>query len=266
MLKLSGCLEMLYRAEAPNDFMERINLIADTGVPAIEFWSWRNKDLDAVKATAEKNNLAIAGFVDQTSGTLVDASQRDAFVQGTRESCQTANRLNCKTLIVTVGQEIPGVPRIDQHASIVEGLKAVAPIVEAAGVTLVVEPLNILVNHKGYYLYQSDEGFEIVREVGSPNVKLLFDIYHQQVSEGNLLANISANLDLIGHFHVADCPGRNQPGTGEINYPNIFKYIADSPYQGYVGLEYMPKDATSSATLRSVVMMAEAAKMTAPAS
>jgi hydroxypyruvate isomerase len=95
------------------------------------------------------------------------------------------------------------------------------------------------VNHKGYYLATSAEGFEVIREVGSPAVKLLFDIYHQQITEGNLIANIRAGIDLIGHFHTADNPGRNELGTGEINYRNVFKAIEETGYQGF-GLEYAP--------------------------
>jgi hydroxypyruvate isomerase len=111
---------------------------------------------------------------------------------------------------------------------------------EDAGITLVVEPLNILVNHKGYYLATSAEGFQILDEVGSPHVQLLFDIYHQQITEGNLIQNITRNIRKIGHFHVADVPGRHQPGTGEINYGNVFAAIVKAGYTGFIGLEMWP--------------------------
>ena len=103
-----------------------------------------------------------------------------------------------------------------------------------------VEPLNILVNHRGYFLSQSKEAFQIIDEVGSSNVKILFDIYHQQISEGNLIANITANIDKIGHFHVADNPGRHEPGTGEINYTNVFAAIRKTGFDGFVGMEMWP--------------------------
>jgi hydroxypyruvate isomerase len=153
-----------------------------------------------------------------------------------------------------VGQEIPEKPRHEQRANIVAALKAGAPIAEEAGVTLVLEPLNVLVNHKGYYLATSAEAFDILREVDSPNVKLLFDIYHQQITEGNLIANITANIGLIGHFHAADNPGRNELGTGEINYANVFKAIAATGYAGYVGLEYLPL-ADPAETLRGALRL-----------
>jgi len=110
-----------------------------------------------------------------------------------------------------------------------------------AGVTLVIEPLNERVDHPGYYLVRSDEAFEVIDEVGSPNVKVVFDIYHQQVSEGDLIKNITDNIDKIGHFHAAGNPGRNELSSGEINYPEVFAVIEGTSYEGYVGLEYWPK-------------------------
>lgn len=264
MLQLSGCLEMLYRQESPDDFVKRIELIAETPIPAIEFWSWQNKDLAAVKAAADRHNLPIVGMTVVSKTNIVDPSSHATFVEDVKASCEAANRMNCKSLIVTNAEELDTVPRARQHDALVEAMRAAAPVAEAAGVTLLLEPLNILVNHKGKYLYLSSEGFEIVKKVGSPHVKLLFDVYHQQISEGNLISNFMDNLDLIGHFHVADNPGRNQPGTGEINYNTIFKCIADSDYSGYVGLEYMPKNTSTEATLRAVAMIAQAATMTQP--
>ena len=108
-------------------------------------------------------------------------------------------------------------------------------------------------DHAGYYLSRSDEAAEIVNSVDSPNVKILFDIYHQQISEGNLIPNIRAYQELIGHFHLADHPGRHEPGTGEINYHNVLKAIRDVGYDGFVGLEYWPSGENHEATLRDVV-------------
>jgi hydroxypyruvate isomerase len=124
---------------------------------------------------------------------------------------------------------------------LVEGLRQAAPLLETAGIKLVIEPLNEKVDHPGYYLVHSAEAFEVVDEVASPNVKVVFDIYHQQISEGNLIPNIVANIDKIGHFHAAGQPGRNELGSGEINYAEVFAAIKRTPFQGFVGLEYWPK-------------------------
>ncbi|HPT96513.1 MAG TPA: TIM barrel protein [Armatimonadota bacterium] len=252
MLKLSACIEMIFR-DLP--FPDRIAKVAECGLPACEFWRWVDKDLDAIVKAKEAAGIAIACCSCDTRGPLVADGSAATFVEGLKASCEAAHRLGTRTLIVTTGQEIPGKPRSEQHANIVTALKEGAPIAEREGITLVLEPLNVLVNHKGYYLSTSAEGFEILREVGSPNVKLLFDIYHQQITEGNLINNIRDGIDLIGHFHVADNPGRNEPGTGEINYRNVFKAIEAAGYQGYVGLEYHPL-ADPAETLKNTLALA----------
>ena len=121
-----------------------------------------------------------------------------------------------------------------------EGLKRAHDVVSPHGVTLIVEPLNTLVNHQGYYLNHTAEAFEIMREVSSPNVKILFDIYHVQIMDGNLIDTIRKNIASIDHFHVGDVPGRHEPGTGEIHYGNVFKAIAASGFTGFVAMEYNP--------------------------
>jgi hydroxypyruvate isomerase len=147
------------------------------------------------------------------------------------------------------------VPRIRQRESIIEGLREAAPIAADADVRLVLEPLN-RIDHPENFLYSSDEGFEIIRAVDSPHVRLLFNIYHQQISEGNLSMRLCENINLIGHVHVADVPGRHEPGTGEINYEHIFGLLREQGYRGYVGLEYIPL-VDSGASLRAVRAMSQ---------
>ena len=112
-----------------------------------------------------------------------------------------------------------------------------AHIAEEEGIMIVVEPLNILVNHMGYYLVTTEDAVRMIKAIDSPNCKILFDIYHQQISEGNVIRNIKDNIDLIGHFHIGDNPGRNEPGTGEINYENVFRAIRDTGYDRYLAFE-----------------------------
>jgi hydroxypyruvate isomerase len=234
MIALSGCIEALFR-DLP--YPDRIKAVAELGVPAYEFWRFADKDLDALAAAADSTGLTCAGIVCDTGGPLVDAGNRENIASSVAESIEAASRVRCKTMIVTVGQELEGVSRKDQKQSIIEGLKIAAPLVEKAGITLVVEPLNVLVNHQGYYLATTAEAIEIADAVGSPNVKLLYDIYHQQITEGNLIDTITANIEKIGHFHMADVPGRHEPGTGEINYEQVFRAISETTYNGYIGLE-----------------------------
>jgi hydroxypyruvate isomerase len=156
---------------------------------------------------------------------------------------EAARKMDSKRLVVLTGNELGGLSRPEQMANAVAALKAVAPLLEKSGITAVVEVLNTYVNHAGYFLYYIRDGAELVDRVGSPNVKILFDLYHTQVMEGNLIENLRTYIAHTGHFHVADVPGRNEPGTGEINYRNVFRAIYDlgDRYTGYVSLEYRPK-------------------------
>jgi hydroxypyruvate isomerase len=243
-MKLSVCIEMIFR-ELP--LLNRIDAVAKSGYRAFEFWSWRSKDIDSILKKKNDYGLAVSSFGVEPMGRIVSPSTRDEFLTGVKESIETACRLECPGLIVTTGNEIENVSRRKQHASIVKSLREAAKIAEKSGITLLLEPLNVLVDHKGYYLYNSLEGFDIINEVNSPNIKLLYDIYHQQVTEGNLINTITKNLSFIGHFHAADVPGRHEPGTGEINYYNVFKQIKKLGYKSFIGLEYTPlKDSKES--------------------
>ena len=235
MPKISVCVEMVYDDDP---FHDRVARAADAGADAVEFWDWREKDLNAIEEAATDADVPIVGCV--AGGVLTDPEQADDTVETIRESIETAADLECPSLIATTGQDQEGLDRETQHDNIVEVLSRVAPDAEKAGVTLVLEPLNTAVDHPGYFLTTSTEGYEIVEEVGSPNVKLLYDIYHQQITEGNVIDNVTENIDLIGHFHLADVPGRHEPGTGELNYTNILEAIDETDYDGYVGCEFSP--------------------------
>jgi hydroxypyruvate isomerase len=139
-----------------------------------------------------------------------------------------------------VAHQFPDLPEATKRQSVLEGLKALSPLAEKAGVTLYMEPLNTLVDHRGYWLNRSSAGLELVREVNSPNIRLLYDIYHMQVMEGNLIRTLTDNLDAIGHIHVADVPGRHEPGTGEINFSRVFSALREAGYTGFVGMEFDP--------------------------
>ncbi|WP_206335411.1 hydroxypyruvate isomerase family protein [Natronolimnobius sp. AArcel1] len=235
MANISICVEMVYDDEP---FADRIERAANVGADAVEFWGWREKDLETVVETADEAGVPIAGFL--AGDTLTDPEVADDAVETIRESIETAAEHDVPTLIVTTGQDQDGLDRETQYDNIVDVLSTVAPDAEDAGVTLAVEPLNTAVDHPGYFLETSEEGFEIIDDVGSPNVTLLYDIYHQQITEGNLIETITENVDRIGHFHIADVPGRHEPGTGELAYEKILEAIDDTDYDGYVGCEFSP--------------------------
>ena len=221
-----------------DDFTGSIRKVASLGYDAVETYNWKCLDLDATKSALDECGVELISICT-TEFNLTDPQYRDKFVNGVRESCEAAKKLGAKRMITQVGADT-GAPREDQHASIVAGLKAAAPILESSGITLMIEPLNTYVNHPGYYLWSSNEAFDIVREVGSPSVKVIFDIYHQQVMEGNIIPNILGNLDLIAHLHGAGHPGRHEMQNGESNYNVIIDAVDKAGYTGTLGLEYKP--------------------------
>ena len=233
-MKLSLCVNILRDMSRT----ETIRLAKKLGYLAVEFWEGKDFDVDEYKAVLSETGLELACMGFATG--LVDPATRPQFLESVKNSLERAKKLGAKCIIATTGQELESVPRAEQHDSIVEGLKEAAKIMAGSGICLVLEPLNVLVNHAGYYLYGSAEAFEIVKKVDSPEVKVLFDIYHQQVSEGHLITNITNNINLIGHYHVAGNPGRGEPYLGEINYHEVFAAIDKAGYKGYAGLEFWP--------------------------
>ena len=234
-MKVSICVDAVYRGK---DFIESLKEISSIGGKAFEFWTWWDKDLKAIKAVKEELGLEVAAFCTKFV-SLVDIGKREEYIIGLKESIEAAKFMGCKTLISQIGNDT-GARREEQRQNIIEGLKLCVPLLEEAGITLVLEPLNIYVDHVGYYLYSSQEGFDIVEAIGSNKVRLLFDLYHQQIMEGNLITNSTNNIDKIAHFHAAGNPGRHELCIGEINYPEVFKAIDAAGYEGYIGFEYFP--------------------------
>lgn len=238
-LKPSVCIDAVLSELSVAD---ATSLVKQVGIGAFEFWGWWDKDLDALIAARDAHDLAIAACCTRFI-SLVDPAARHDYLEGLEASIAAAIRLGTRTLISQVGDFRPGIGRAQQHQSLVDGLREAASLLQSADMTLVIEPLNELVNHPSYYLVRSDEAFQIMDEVGSPHVKVVFDIYHQQVSEGHLIHNITTNIHHIAHFHAAGNPGRYELSHGEINYPQIFDAIRQTHYDGYVGLEYWPLQA-----------------------
>ena len=219
-------------------FDEALARIRVAGYEIAETYGWKSLDLIAAKESLDRHGVTLLSMCT-TEFRLTDPACRELWVEGVRESCAAAKILGARKLITQVGPDT-GAGREEQHKSIVEGLKAGAGILEAAGVTVMIEPLNTLVNHPGYYLTSSSEAFAIVKEVGSPNVKVVYDIYHQQISEGNIIPTVTGNLECIAHLHAAGHPGRHELQFGESDYRNIFAAIDAAGYTGYCGLEYKP--------------------------
>jgi hydroxypyruvate isomerase len=260
-MKSSVCIEMIF-TEVP--FLERIVKSAEAGFDAIEFWNWDDKDLPAIKAAVEKNGLGIASFQSNLGGTLIHPDHRESFVAGIAESLEKAQEMGSSGLFLLTDElgedrsvrfQFSELSEEAKYQSVLDGLKMIAPLAEKAAVTLVLEPLNIHVDHPGYFLDSSTAGFDLVRQVGSPRIKLLYDIYHMQVMEGNIIQTLTSNLDVIGHVHVADVPGRHEPGSGELSYRNIFAALRKAGYDKYVGFEFEPTVPSEEAAATSLALL-----------
>ena len=227
---------------------EALALLARQGYDAYEMFDWRDpKVLETFVAERQKYPLVCECLVGNKGVTapgcsLVNPREREEFLRQTSLAIDAAKKVGCPQLVTLTGNELGGKPRSEQMSNAVAALRAAAPILEKNGITAIVEILNTYVNHAGYFLYYVRDGAELIDRVGSPNVKLLFDIYHVQIMEGNLIENIRSNIDRIGHFHIGDVPGRHEPGTGEINYRNVFKAIYElgDRFKGAAALEYGP--------------------------
>ena len=219
-------------------FETSVERISQIGYDACELWGWKGMDLASCKAALSKNGVELISLCT-TDFRLNDPAYSDAWMKGLLESIDAAHALGAKKLITQVGQDT-GANRAFQRECIVSTLKKAAPILEENGITLMIEPLNTLFDHKGYFLWSSAEAFDMIKEVNSPCVKVVFDIYHQQVMEGNIINNILNNLDLIAHLHAAGHPGRTDLFLGESDYRVIFDRIDKAGYRGACGLEYHP--------------------------
>lgn len=220
------------------DFTDAIHKVKELGFDAAETYDWTNLNLEAVRNACEETGVELLSMCT-TEFNMTNPDMRQKWLDGLKKSCAAAKKAGVKRLITQVGNDT-GEERAKQHESIVAALKDAKPILEESGVTIMIEPLNTIVNHPGYYLWQSSEAFDIIREVNHPLVKVVYDIYHQQVMEGNIILNIINNLDCIAHLHSAGHPGRIELQLGENDYKVIFGEVDKAGYTGACGLEYNP--------------------------
>jgi hydroxypyruvate isomerase len=198
---------------------------------------------------AENSGVDVLSFQSNRGGSLINPELRHKLISGIKESLAKANDFGIKSLFLltdelgpdrSVMDRAPEISENEKYHSVLDGLHRIAELAEQANVVLNLEPLNTKVDHPGYWLNHVELGFELVRIVNSPYQRLLFDCYHAQIMDGNLIPNLIKNMELIGHIHVADAPGRHEPGTGEVNYRNIFKALQTAGYDRYVGMEFEP--------------------------
>ena len=248
-MKFSICIDSIFGGK---DSLKALELVKAAGFNAFEFWHWKERDMDALAKKAAALGLSCAGFCTKIF-CLTDPGRRGDFLSGLEGSIAQAKKMGAAFLITQSGNDT-GEERSFQRQSIIDGLKASAPILEDSGITLLLEPLNRKIDHPNIYLESSDEGFEILGQAGSPNVKLLFDTYHQQISEGDIIRRLTAHIGEIGHIHCAGNPGRHELDSGELDYNRIFAALEGAGYEGYAGIEYFPAEENATGLKRLLEM------------
>jgi len=230
-------------------FEERMEAAARAGLQSVEFvgehYDWTDADIDRVKKLARSLKLGIDTLSSVPKWgsqkiNMVEPAGREAFLKEVSRNLVFAQKLEIPMALLMSGNAVAGLTFEQQFSAMVDCAKKCGELAEKAGITLIVEPLNTKVNHKGYFLSNCVDGLRLMKEVDHPNVRLLFDLYHEQVERGDVVRTALAAMPYVRVFHVADNPGRNEPGTGEMNYANIYKAIAKAGYEHYITMEYVP--------------------------
>ena len=236
----------MFKHSAGEDLIDQLNFMADEGFTAFEDNNLKKRsisDQNKIASTLTKRNLRMGVFVAHSiywkepnlaSGNI---DKREEFLKEIRESVEVAKRVNAKWMTVVPGYKDLRLKDSYQKTNVIDSLKYACDILEPYDLTMVLEPLNFR-NHPGLFLTESPQAFEICKAINSKSCKILFDIYHQQIQECNLIPNIDLCWDEISYFQIGDNPGRNEPTTGEINYKNIFKFIYEKGFKGILGMEH----------------------------
>jgi hydroxypyruvate isomerase len=249
MLNLSANLNFLFKEV---DFMNRFEAAAKSGFKNVEFMFPYDFSPEQIKKELDDNQLNMvlfnlpAGDWDKGDrGIALDPSRKTLFQEGVQSAIKYTAHLGVKQVNCLVGKKLSGVEENIARQTLIENLRMASEELGRAGIKLLLEFINNY-DIPGFYLNSTQKTLDLIKEIDRPNLYLQYDIYHAQRSEGELIATINKNIEKIAHIQLADNPGRNEPGTGEINYPAVFKAIEQTGYTGYIGLEYNPKTTTTS--------------------
>lgn len=258
-MKFSFCLETLY-PQLP--FHEKMSAAKKDGIEAIEFWNWRNKDISIVAESARSLPLPVSLFSGNRVHSMIDPAEREAFLAEVAEAGSIAVQLGCKNLMMLTQSLLPDGKAVPLPANLSERQKMeqairrgieLGKLAEKLDVTMVIEPLNTILDHPDYFLDCSQKAFTMIREINHPRVKLLYDIYHMTMMGENVQRDIETGLDWIAHFHAADIPNRHEPGAGRIDYASILTQLQTLHFDGYFGFEFFPSMENSHAVVKNVL-------------
>lgn len=237
-MQLSACIEWQF-GEAGDDLAERLRAAHAAGLSLAEFHLWRDKNIDGIAAAMADTGVTLTGFCVDPRRSIVDPAERDEMLAAVTDTLTVARRLGSPPLIVASGFRVEGMSEEEHFANAVAVLKDAAALAEAAGVMLVLEPLNTEL-FATMYLVSTKLGLDIVEAVNSPNLRLLYDVYHSRVMGEDVREVLAGRAHLVAHVQVAGWPGRNEPGTGDLDYAEVMQALAELGYSGPIGLEYFP--------------------------
>jgi hydroxypyruvate isomerase len=248
MPKFCANLTLLYNE---HDFMARFAAAAEAGFSGVEYLFPYDFDKDQLarqlrehKLTQVLHNLPAGNWSGGERGIACHPDRVAEFKDGVGKAIEYATALGCKQLNCLAGIRPPAVDPQNAREIFIRNLQYAAPLLANSGIKLLIEPINTR-DIPGFFLNYTQHALDIIRAAGSDNLFLQYDIYHMQIMEGDLARTIEANLALIPHMQLADNPGRNEPGTGEINFPWLFSHIDKIGYQGWIGCEYKPATSTA---------------------
>jgi hydroxypyruvate isomerase len=244
------CLEMIY----PDlEVSQKIEKIASLGFRYAEFWDWCTKDIKGLASVCRNNDVKIVNFSGYRSGNLVDANTHDILLSDLREAVKASQELNCPILMLLTNElgdegkvknSYKDIPWDEKFSNVVTGLKKALSITPQ-DITLVLEPLNTKIDHPGYFLDDMETAVSIIKKVNDNRLQILCDLYHLGVMGSDLRQLITKYREYIGYIHIADFPGRHEPGTGSADWPALLRILQDEVgYKGYVGFEYSPIEET----------------------
>jgi len=235
-------------------FMDRFRAAANAGFSAVEFWDYQDqkRDVNEIAKLCNDLNLSIIQFTAWQGPSLALRDNHKKFKEAIIRAIDTAITLGAPMFTVVGHQTIEKYSQKKSVKNYMDALASVRGILEESGKTMIIEPFNP-VDHEGHFLNGSKDAVSICHRINSPNIKINWDLYHMQLTEGNLIDELKSGFDQVGYIQIADVPGRNQPGTGELNYNFIFKEIEKLKYDGHIGLECWPKGKDPEEAIRDLL-------------
>lgn len=236
---LAPCVEWHFAAEHA-DMGGRIRAAHAAGFSHAEFHLWRDKDLADVAAALADTGVTLTGICADPRRSLVDPAQHDELFTAVRETIEAGRTIGQPPMIIASGFNREGVSEAEHFDAAVTALRKLAAMAENEGALLLLEPLNSRIDHPGMYLVSTPLGLDLVEAVGSASLRLLYDVYHSAVMGEDMAAVLAGRMHLVHHVQVADLPGRNEPGTGDLDWAGLIGSLRDMGYTGAIGLEYRP--------------------------